>query len=84
MNYLIRALVMLLVQRLKSKTYLFATATIVLGAVLHLMPLVQAALTPEVYGMVVSAIGVVIAVLREVTSEPLNDKTQVPAVGGTD
>ena len=59
---------------LKSKTVLFGSILAVLGGLQAALPDLQAFLSPAVYGYVTSAIGVIVIILRSVTSVPLEDK----------
>ena len=60
-------------QRARSKTYRLAIAVSALGAVQMALPGV-ADLLKEHYGPVTMAVGVLIAVLREMTKDALSDK----------
>lgn len=59
---------------LKSKTLVFGFLVTVLGAVQTYLPNVQALFDPVTYGVVTAAIGVLVIVLRAVTTQPLEDK----------
>jgi hypothetical protein len=59
---------------LKSKTINFALLLAALGAAQANLPMVQAFVTPEVYGYLTLAIAVVVAVLRAITTKPLSEK----------
>ena len=54
-----------------SKTMWFSLALVVLGALFDLFPTLQAILDPRYYSISLVAIGVVVAVLRFVTKEPI-------------
>jgi len=58
----------------KSKTMWFALLLVVLGFVADNFSYVQNIIDPEYYGVSYIAIGVVVAVLRFVTTKPLEDK----------
>ena len=58
----------------RSKTMLFSLLLSILGAVQVAMEFFNSVLTPKMYGLVMLAIGVTIAVLRWVTSQPLDQK----------
>ena len=58
----------------KSKTMWFAFALAVLGAVMELFPYVQSLLEPKFYGATFFIIGIVVAILRFITTQPLSDK----------
>ena len=60
-------------QRAKSKTYHLALAVSALGAVQIALPGV-ADLLKEHYGPVTMVVGVLIAVLREMTKDAISDK----------
>ena len=58
----------------KSKTMWFALALVVLGIVYDNFSYVQNIIDPAYYGITYIAIGIVVAVLRFVTTESLHDK----------
>jgi len=58
----------------KSKTMWFAFALAVLGAAMELFPYVQSLLEPKFYGAAFFTIGLIVAVLRFLTTQPLSDK----------
>ena len=58
----------------KSKTMWFALLLVVLGFVADNFNYVQNVIDPRYYGISYIAIGVVVAVLRFVTTTPLKDK----------
>lgn len=58
----------------KSKTMWFAIALAVLGAVEASLNLFADILTPTTYGIVTMVVGVIVGVLRIVTTTPLGDK----------
>jgi len=58
----------------KSKTMWFALLLVVLGFVADNFSYVQNVIDPRYYGISYIAIGVVVAVLRFVTTTPLKDK----------
>ena len=55
----------------KSKTMWFAFALAVLGAAMELFPYIQSLLEPKFYGVTFFIIGLIVAVLRFVTTEPI-------------
>jgi len=58
----------------KSKTIWFALALVVLGFVADNFNYVQNIIDPRFYGVSYIAIGVIVAVLRFVTTQPLGEK----------
>jgi len=58
----------------KSKTMWFALALVILGFVADNFNYVQSVIDPRYYGISYIIIGVVVAVLRFVTTMPLKDK----------
>ena len=57
-----------------SKTMWFSLALMVLGVVYDNFSYVQNIIDPRLYGIVLIGIGVVVAVLRFVTTLPLDEK----------
>lgn len=57
-----------------SKTMWFSLALMVLGVVYDNFSYVQNIIDPRLYGIILIAIGVVVAVLRFITTMPLEDK----------
>ena len=55
----------------KSKTMWFAFALAVLGAAMELFPYVQSLLEPKFYGIAFFIIGITVAVLRFITTQPI-------------
>lgn len=55
----------------QSKTMWFSLALVVLGALFDLFPTLQAILDPKYYSISLVVIGVVVAILRAITKEPL-------------
>ena len=55
----------------KSKTMWFAFALAVLGAAMELFPYVQSLLEPKFYGVTFFAIGIIVAILRFITTQPI-------------
>ena len=58
----------------KSKTMCFSLALVVLGVIYDNFSYVQNIIDPRVYGVLLIFIGIVVAVLRFVTTMPLEDK----------
>ena len=54
-----------------SKTMWFSLLLVVLGALFDLFPTLQAILDPKYYSISLVVIGVVVAVLRSLTKEPV-------------
>ena len=55
----------------KSKTMWFAFALAVLGAAMELFPYVQSLLEPKFYGVTFFTIGIIVAILRFITTQPI-------------
>jgi hypothetical protein len=49
----------------------FAFALAVLGAAMELFPYVQSLLEPKFYGVTFFAIGIIVAILRFITTQPI-------------
>jgi hypothetical protein len=58
----------------KSKTMWFALAFTLLGAAMELFPYLQSFLDPRFYGISLFVIGIICAVLRFYTTQPLDEK----------
>ena len=58
----------------KSKTMWFAFALVVFGAIEAGFPYLQTILDPAYYGVLLMVIGIVVAVLRFITTEPLRGR----------
>jgi hypothetical protein len=58
----------------KSRTMWFAFALTVLGTLFELFPHMQSFLDAKFYGISIVIIGLIVAVLRFVTTEPLDTK----------
>lgn len=54
-----------------SKTMWFSLALVVLGALFDLFPTLQSILDPKYYSISLVIIGLVVAVLRALTKEPI-------------
>lgn len=59
---------------MRSKTMWFSLALVILGVVYDNFNYVQNIIDPSVYGVCLISIGVVVAVLRFLTTMPLEDK----------
>lgn len=58
----------------KSRTMWFAFLLAVLGAAMEFFPYLQSFLDPRFYGISFFIIGIVVAILRFVTTQPMSDK----------
>jgi len=58
----------------KSKTMWFALALTVLGSLFELFPYLQSFLDPRFYGISLVVIGIIVAVLRFLTTQPMSAK----------
>lgn len=56
----------------KSKTMWFSVALVVFGALLDNLPALQSIIDPKYYGIILTIVGVIVALLRYVTKEPIN------------
>ena len=54
-----------------SKTMWFSLALVIFGAILDNLPALQAQIDPKYYSFGLISIGVVVAILRYLTSEPI-------------
>lgn len=59
---------------LKSKTVWFGSILVALGAIQTYLPQIQTLISADTYSIATAAIGVVVIVLRAVTSTSLNQK----------
>lgn len=55
----------------RSKTMWFALALVILGALMDNLSYVQHLIAPEYYGVIVIAIGVIVAILRFITTDAI-------------
>jgi hypothetical protein len=55
----------------KSKTMWFSLALVIFGALYDNLPQLQAVIDPKYYGLMIIVIGVTVAILRFITSEPI-------------
>jgi hypothetical protein len=58
----------------KSKTMWFAFALVIFGALFDLFPTLHEILDPRFYSISLVVIGIVVAILRFVTTQPLDNK----------
>jgi len=56
----------------QSRTMWFSVALVVFGAVLEYLPYVQSVIDPKYYGIIFAVVGVMTAILRYITKEPIN------------
>jgi hypothetical protein len=59
---------------MRSKTMWFSLALVILGVVYDNFSYVENIINPRLYGIMLIGIGVVVAVLRFVTTMPLDDR----------
>jgi hypothetical protein len=59
---------------MRSKTMWFSFALVVLGVVYDNFSYVENIINPRLYGVLLIGIGIVVAVLRFITTMPLEDK----------
>lgn len=59
---------------LKSKTMIFAALLAIFGVVETQMNVFQSFLSPQAYGIFTIAVSVIVAVLRLVTTQPIDEK----------
>ncbi len=55
----------------KSKTMWFSLALVIFGALFDNLSYVQNSIDPKYYGFILIGIGIIVAVLRFVTSKPI-------------
>ncbi len=58
----------------KSKTMWFSLALVIFGALFDNFSYVQNSIDPKYYGLCFIGIGVIVAVLRFITTQPLGEK----------
>ncbi|MEI6590189.1 MAG: hypothetical protein WCO38_09635 [Verrucomicrobiota bacterium] len=56
----------------QSKTMWFSVALVIFGALLDYLPALQSIIDPKYYGIIFSSVGVIVAILRYVTKEPIH------------
>lgn len=59
---------------MRSKTMWFSFALVILGVVYENFSYVQNIIDPRLYGVLIIAIGITVAILRFITTLPLDDK----------
>lgn len=59
---------------MRSKTIWLGLALVILGALYDNFSYLQGVIKPELYGIILVVIGILVAVLRFVTTMPLEDK----------
>jgi len=57
-----------------SKTMWFSLALVIVGAVYDNFSYLQDVINPKYYGILLMSIGIICAVLRFITTQPLDDK----------
>lgn len=62
------------IRSLKSKTILFSILLTFLGAIQASLQLFNSVLSPMAYGLITMVIGAIVAVLRYITTIPLDKK----------
>jgi len=55
----------------QSKTMWFSVALVVFGALLEYLPYLQTIIEPKYYGIIFAVVGVITAILRYITKEPI-------------
>lgn len=55
----------------KSKTMWFAVALVILGALMDNLSYLQSVIDPQYYGVIMIAIGVIVAILRFMTTDAI-------------
>lgn len=58
---------------LKSQTMLFSYALVIMGVISTNLPLMQNIIPEQYYGIIVTVIGILVAMLRLTTTKPLKD-----------
>ena len=58
----------------QSKTMWFSLALVIVGAIADNLPALQAFINPQVYAYTLMIIGVICAILRFVTTQPIGEK----------
>jgi hypothetical protein len=59
---------------MRSKTMWFSLALVILGVVYDNFSYVENIINPRLYGVLLIAIGIIVAVLRFITTMPLDEK----------
>lgn len=55
----------------KSRTMWFSVALVVFGALLDNLPYLQSVIDPKYYGIIFATVGIITALLRYITKEPI-------------
>jgi len=50
----------------------FSVALVIFGALLEYLPYIQTLIEPKYYGIIFAAVGIIVAILRYITKEPIN------------
>ena len=58
----------------KSKTMWFSLLLVILGALMDNISYLQNIIDPKYYGILLVVIGIVVAILRFITTQPINEK----------
>jgi hypothetical protein len=58
----------------KSKTMWFSLALVIFGALFDNISYIQNSIDPKYYGFIIIGIGIIVAILRFVTTQPLDQK----------
>ena len=56
----------------QSKTMWFSVALVIFGALLENLPYLQSVIDPKYYGIIFATVGIIVAILRYITKEPIN------------
>jgi uncharacterized membrane protein YdcZ (DUF606 family) len=59
---------------MRSKTMWFSLALVILGVVYDNFSYVENIINPRLYGVLLIAIGIIVAILRFITTMPLDEK----------
>ena len=59
---------------IKSKTVWFGVAIFALGQIQSFLPSIEQFISPDIYGQLTSAIGIIIIILRSITTTPISNK----------
>ena len=59
---------------MKSRTMWFSFLLVVLGALLDNFSYLQNVIDPKYYGVILVTIGIIVAVLRFITTQPMSEK----------
>ena len=59
---------------MKSKTMWFSLLLVIVGAIADNLPALQAFINPQVYAYTLMTVGVICAILRFVTTQPIGEK----------